>query len=170
MSLINRIKTKVPNTLLAVVLSLILPGLGQIYQKRSKRGTTIMILAITAFLAVFWHKDLLWYIPLALFWMWNILDVIFIKGVPILFPILLWLIIAYGIGIKVTDFRISALFQNQERAMAVIEPMLHPRLFESKSEVREGWVFMQVPCSAEPPIPDKTIDGVRVYASPSCAN
>ncbi len=64
----------------------------------------------------------------------------------------------------------AALFQNQERARAVIEPMLHPRLFEKKSEVREGWAFIEVPCSKDPPLPDRTTNGVRVYITPSCAN
>lgn len=171
MSLFDRVKTQEPNKVLAVVLSLILPGLGQVYQKRSKRGTTIMILAISAFLAVIWYKEPFWYVPVALFWLWNILDVIFNQGIPMFLAVLLWLFVAYGIGVRVTDFRIAELFNNQERAMAVIEPMLHPRLFESKSEVREGWVFMQVPCSPAPPTPDRTSsEGVRVYASPSCAN
>jgi len=157
--------------IIAVILSLILPGLGQVYQRRRSRGTTIMLLAASAFLAVLWYRQPLWYIPIALFWIWNILDVLLEKPVTMIIPILLWLLVAYGIGIRVTEFKISALFKNQERASAVIQPMLKPRFLEKKYEKIEGWVFYQVPCSDNPPLPDRmNASGIKVSISPACAN
>ena len=162
---------KKQSKIIAVILSLILPGLGQVYQRRRSRGTTIMLLAASAFLAVFWYRQPLWYIPIALFWIWNILDVLLEKPVTMIIPILLWLLVAYGIGIRVTEFKISALFKNQGRASAVIQPMLKPRFLEKKYEKIEGWVFYQVPCSDNPPLPDRmNASGIKVSISPACAN
>ena len=157
--------------IIAVILSLILPGLGQVYQGRQKRGSTIMILAVSAFLAVLWYKQPLWYIPVALFWIWNILDVLLEKPVSMIVPVMLWLFVAYGIGLQVTEFKISALFQNQERASAVIQPMLKPRFLEKKFEKIDGWVFYQVPCSDNPPVAERIDEsGIKVSISPACAN
>lgn len=164
-------KLKNRSKLLAVILSLVLPGLGQVFQGRQKRGSTIMILAVSAFLAVLWYQQTVWYIPIALLWVWNILDVVLEKPVTMLLPVLLWLIVAYGIGFKVTEFKVSALFQNQERASAVIKPMLKPRFMEKKFEKIDGWVFYQVPCSDNPPVPERVnTSGIKVSISPACAN
>lgn len=157
--------------ILAVILSLILPGLGQVYQKRQKSGTTIMILAVSGLLAVLWYQQPVWYIPVVLLWIWNILDVVLKKPVTMLIPVALWLLVAYGIGFRVTEFKISSLFKNQERASAVIQPMLKPRFMEKKFEKIDGWVFFQVPCSDNPPVPDRmNPSGVRVWITPYCAN
>jgi len=157
--------------IVAAILSFILPGLGQVYQRRRSRGTTIMLLAASAFLAVLWYRQPLWYIPIALFWIWNILDVLLEKPVTMLIPVLLWLFVAYGIGIRVTEFKISALFKNQERASAVIQPMLKPRFLEKKYEKIDGWVFYQVPCSDNPPVPERVnASGIKVSITPACAN
>ncbi len=160
---------KRPKTI-AIILSLILPGLGQMYQKRGKRGTAIMTLAISALLAVVWYKHPAWYILISAFWIWNVIDVILQKGARMAFAIVIWIIIAYGIGIKVTDFNLAALFQNPERAKAVIQPMLHPKLFEKKTETKEAFVYVEVPCSQNPPVSDRTENGIRIKAFPSCAN
>ncbi|MCE5207850.1 MAG: phosphonate ABC transporter, permease protein PhnE [Chloroflexi bacterium] len=158
-------------SILAVILSILVPGLGQIVQKRNKRGSTILLLAMAALLIVVWYKVPAWYYVVGLFWLWNIVDVLLPpKGAPLFVGVLIWLVLAYGIGSQVTNFDPGALFKNQERAAAVINPMLHPSFFESKYEERKGWAFIEVPCSANPPLPDKTVDGVRVFIAPSCAN
>jgi phosphonate transport system permease protein len=155
----------------ALFLSLLLPGLGQFYQKRTKRGTTIMLLAVTAVLAVVWYKHPIWYTAVALFWIWNIADVLLQdRGAPIIFAVLIWLVLAYGIGTQVTQFDLAALFQNQERARSVIQPMLRPSFLERKTETVSATVLVQVPCSSDPPVPDRTVNGVTVRVSPYCAN
>jgi phosphonate transport system permease protein len=155
----------------AVLLSLLVPGLGQIYQKRTKRGSTIFLLAASALLTVIWYKHPSWYVVLGLFWLWNVADVLLIKkGAPVFIGAIIWLTLAYGIGAQITNFKISALFQNQDRARVVIESMLHPKLFESKYETRIAWAYVEVPCSDNPPKPERTMDGIHVSISPDCAN
>ncbi len=156
---------------LSVILSTLVPGLGQMVQGRTKRGSTILLLAVTAVLTVVWYKVPAWYYVAGLFWVWNIIDTLLTASrSPMFVGVLIWLVLTFGIGSQVTDFKPAALFQNQERASAVIKPMLRPSFFESKSEVKEGWAFIEVPCSSDPPLPDKTVNGVRVYITPSCAN
>lgn len=171
MDLVKILKPRERPKWAAVLLSLLVPGLGQIYQGRTKRGSTIFLLAASAFLTVLWYNNPAWYIPLGLFWLWNVVDVLLAKnGAPIIIGVLFWFVVAYGIGAQITDFKISALFQNQERARSVIESMLHPKLFESKFETKTAWVFIEVPCSEDPPVPERTMDGVHVSISPHCAN
>ena len=165
-------KPRKSNLILALLLSLLIPGLGQLYQGRKKRAGTILILAISAFLAVLWYDKPGWYIPIGLFWLWNLVDTYLNpQGFTFLFPTLLWLVVAYGIGVQVTEFNLGALFSNSERARNVIEPMLRPVFLEKKAEIQTGYVFYQVPCSDAPPAADRTDpNGIRMQISPDCAN
>ncbi len=158
--------------ILAILFSLLIPGLGQIYLERKKRGNTVLILAASALLAVIWHQHYFWYIVLALIWVWNLYDVWKSPiGIHLAPAVILWLFIAYGIGIQVTEFNLAALVKHRGRALAIIEPMLHPTFIEHKKEILKGYVWYEVPCSTSPKTPDRmNPGGVRVYAFPECAN
>lgn len=162
----NKIPVFIPG-----LLSVLIPGLGQIVQKRAKRGGAILLLAVTAVLMALWYGVPGWYIAVGLFWLWNIADALKPpKGVPMFFGVAIWLTMAYGIGAQVTNFDLTALFKNQERAAAVIKPMLRPSFIERKYEERRGWVFVEVPCSDNPPVPEKTVNDIHMTVTPDCGN
>ncbi|MEM5776367.1 MAG: hypothetical protein AAGU05_15295, partial [Anaerolineaceae bacterium] len=100
-------------------------------QGRVRRGSTILLLAVTAALTALWYQVPAWYYVVGLFWVWNIVDTLLpASRSPLFVGVLIWLVLAFGIGSQVTDFKPGALFQNQERASAVIKPMLRPSFSE----------------------------------------
>jgi phosphonate ABC transporter permease subunit PhnE len=131
------------NPTLAVLSSLILPGLGQVLLK--KRGRGLMIFLTTAVLAflINWslvHQNIgsvtfagmvmswLWLL-LILFWVWNVLDVSALradKTLSILPGVVCTAIILYVIAWNVTDVKLSRLVERFNDARNVATNLLNP--------------------------------------------
>lgn len=159
------------NKVLAAVLSLLLPGLGQALQRDWKRGLSILLAIGTALATVSWYGKREWFILIVLLWLWNVWDAFKMpRGAPIPLAVLLWLAMAYGIGWQVTQVNPMALFANAERAQSIIRPMLQPDFLTTRKEKHEGWVEVQVPCSPNPPKAEKTVGGITVRVQPDCGN
>ena len=161
------------SALLAGLLSLLIPGLGHVYQRRWYRG--IAILLATAVLAgmVVWYAKPLWYFAPIGVWLWNIWDAVSLvkgRGVSILIPLAFGLAAAYGIGWQLVgvDFKSASL----ERASAVLRPMLHPDMFQPRRELNQMWTPVYIPCSATETIPvaSREDNGKVASAVPSCAS
>jgi phosphonate transport system permease protein len=159
--------------LIAGLLSLLLPGLGQVYGGQSYRGVVIFFTEVIAILIAIWYKVPAWYIVPALIWLWNIWDATGAakkKPHSAFLPIIAFLVMGYGIGWQITEIDLSVLSKNFDRAVLILKPMLHPD-FVSRIEVtKTGWVPVEVPCSPNPPEAKNTIDGVTVSLTPSCGN
>ena len=155
---------------LSILLAVLLPGLGHISQRRIKGGIYTFVGFGTALAVVAWFGKPAWYSIPAVLWLWNIWDVInFPKKVTALFPVILWLAMAYAIGGKVTDFNIKALFENASRSKEMVQQMFELDFTQPKAERLKGYVDIQCPCSDNPPIPDNTVDGLRVYVDQLCS-
>ncbi|WP_054521193.1 phosphonate ABC transporter, permease protein PhnE [Thermanaerothrix daxensis] len=153
------------------LLSLILPGLGQALQRDWKRGFSIFLAIATAMATVVWYGKSGWYIAIILLWLWNVWDALNMpRGAPVAIAVLLWLGMAYGIGWQVTQVNPMALFTNTERAQSILRPMLQPDFFTARKEKHEGWVEIQVPCSATPPKAEKTVGDIHIRVQPDCGN
>jgi phosphonate transport system permease protein len=76
---------------------------------------------------------------------------------------------AYGIGSQVTEFNLKALVDNATRSRSIIAQMLRLDFTQPKTEKLEGYTDIQAPCSATPPVPDRTINGIRIYVEEPCA-
>lgn len=157
--------------LVGALLSLIIPGLGQVWLGEYRRGVGIFLAFLTAMATTHWYGERAWYIIPAALWVWNIVDAARRPtGVPIWLAALLWLAMAYGIGWQVTQINIIGLIKNRERAATILAPMLRPDFIEKRENRFEYWVEIQVPCSTNPPRAEKTFpSGVRVVANPDCA-
>jgi len=155
----------------AALLSLIIPGLGQVWRGEVRRGIAVFLTFASALITTLWYGVPSWYLaPIAL-WVWNIWDAIQLpKGAPIIIASLIWLVMAYGIGWQVTQINMTALFSNPERAASILRPMLNPDFIATRENVSEYWVPVQVPCSLQPPKAEKSFDGVHIVATPDCAN
>jgi phosphonate transport system permease protein len=84
--------------------------------------------------------------------------------------VILWLAIAYGIGWQVTGMNPMALFENPDRANNILSQMLKPTMFEKRSTTVEGYVQLQVPCTANPPKAERTQNNIHIVVTPDCAN
>jgi phosphonate transport system permease protein len=160
------------SAILAGVLSLLLPGLGQVCLRRWYRGVVILLATVVLSGMVVWYAKPLWYFAPAGVWLWNVWDAASLvkgRGRPILIPVLFGLAAAYGIGWQMVgvDFKAASM----ERAAVVIRPMLHPDMFQARRELNRMWTPIYVPCSATEAIPTarREDNGKVAFATPDCA-
>jgi phosphonate transport system permease protein len=161
---------KIPNKFLVVMLSALIPGLGQVLQRRYRAGISIFIGFATSLAIVLWYGKPTWYIIPALFWLWNIWDTASSIGRKALIPILIWLVMAYGIGGQVTEFNLKALVQNAGRSKDIVREMFKIDFTQPRAEKLSGFTDIQSPCSDFPPTPFHTDDNIRVYVEEPCGN
>ena len=156
--------------LVSIFLSALVPGLGQLIQKKYRAAIAIFLAVATSIAVVAWYGKPAWYILPALIWLWNIWDASSLPGGKnAVLPILLWLLMAYGIGGQVTEFNLRALVENSKRSKDIVSAMFQLDFTQPKTEKKEGFTDIQSPCSATPPVPDRTVNGVRVYVVEPCA-
>ncbi|PIU91805.1 MAG: phosphonate ABC transporter, permease protein PhnE [Anaerolineae bacterium CG06_land_8_20_14_3_00_57_67] len=156
---------------LAALLSLILPGLGQAFQRDVRRAIGIFMAVVLALGAVVWYGKTIWFVVLAALWLWNVWDAYRLpQGAPMIMAALFWLLIAYGVGWQVTEIHFSAFIENSERASSILRPMTQPDFLVLRMEQHRGWVQVEVPCSTNPPRVEHTNDnGIYISVSPDCA-
>ena len=123
--------------------SLLIPGLGQILQKRVLRGITIFLSALLLAFLIQWSLNLYnigqfvfgkwltsWlFIPLALFWVWNVLDSIKLRNIKPASPllgILSAIFILFIIAWDVTDVKPNRLVERFGDAKIVATRIINP--------------------------------------------
>lgn len=155
---------------MAIVLSILVPGLGQVVQRRYRAAIALFIGFATSLAIVLWYGKPAWYVIPALFWLWSIWDAASTSGRKSLIPILIWLVMAYGIGGQVTEFNLKALVQNAGRSKDIVREMFKIDFTQPRAEKLNGFTDIQSPCSDFPPAPLRTDDNIRVYVEEPCAN
>lgn len=168
---------RIPSKWFSALLSALLPGLGQVFQKRIKAGIYIFLAFATAVAVVAWYGKYSgsatsnwWVIPILL-WLWNLLDAAFYpKASRVIIPVLLWLILAYGVGGQVTEFNLPALFQNAGRSKAMMQQMVRLDFYQPRTEKRQGFTQIESPCSAAPGAPTHSTGEIEVTVVQPCAN
>jgi len=136
-------RTPSVNPALAVLSSLILPGLGQVLLKKRGRGLMIFLTAAVSAFLIDWgfsnqnigsttiggvETSWLW-LPLILFWAWNVLDARALtanKTFSILPGIIFIAIILYVIAWNVTDVKLNRLVERFNDARNVATNLLNP--------------------------------------------
>lgn len=160
-----------PSKLVIGILSTLIPGLGQVVQKKYRNGISIFLAFATALAVTLWYQKPIWFIIPVLLWIWNIWDAVSqSKTAGAIIPVLLWLVMAYGIGGKVTEFDLKALLGNGSRVKNMVQQMTKLDFTQPKADRRVGYLEVQSPCSLTPPTPDHTENGIRVYLQQPCAN
>ncbi len=159
--------------LIAGLLSLVVPGVGQIYARQRYRGGVVLLSVLIAILVVAWYKVPGWYAVPAVVWLWNVWDAASLtKGKPrsALLPVIAMLVMSYWIGWQVTDIDLSALTRNLNRAASILTPMMRPDFFARVEITNMGWAPVEVPCGPNPPVATNTVNGITVNVSPNCGN
>ncbi len=159
------------SALVAGLLSLILPGLGQIYARQRYRGVTVFLSFLLTALAVIWYKVPGWYAAPIIIWLWNIWDAVSAArniSRSIFLPLAALLVMSYGVGWQVTNIDLSALTKNYDRAVTILSPMLHPDFFARLEVTNSGWAPVEVPCGPNPPPAQNTVGSISITVSPNC--
>lgn len=168
---------KTPSKWLSILLSILLPGLGQILLRRVKAGIYIFLAFATALAVAIWYGNNTgngftpWLIIPVLIWLWNIFDVaLYPKVSKTIIPVVLWLILAYGVGGQVTEFDLPALFENAGRSQGMIQQMVNLDFTQPRTEKKQGFSDIESPCSASPAAPNHTTGEIDVTVVQPCAN
>lgn len=159
--------------LVAGLLSLVLPGLGQLYARERYRAVAVLLSALVAVLTCLWYGVPAYYLAPAIIWLWGVWDAAgSARGHPrsVLLPLVAILVMGYGIGWQVTSIDLSALTRNLNRASSIVQPMFHPDFISRRSITNTGWGPVEVPCGPTPPAASNTVDNITVRISPDCAN
>jgi phosphonate transport system permease protein len=159
--------------LVAGLLSLLIPGLGQVYTGERYRGGGVFLSAAITVVIAFWYNVPGWYLVPAVVWLWNIWDATsLVKGRkrPLSIIIAAILVMGYGIGWQVTQIDPSALTKNLDRAKSIVIPMFHPDLFTHRAYTNIGWAPIEVPCGPNPPRAQNTVNSITISISPDCGN
>jgi phosphonate transport system permease protein len=159
--------------IIAAVLSLVIPGLGQVYARRNYRGIIVLLGVLITVLVVIWYKVPGYYAAPVIIWLWNIWDAANSangRNRSVLLPIAAILIMSYGIGWQATGIDLGALTKNLDRVASFLKPMIHPDFITHAQETNSGWAPVEVPCGPNPPSSTNTVNNITISVSPNCGN
>ncbi len=159
--------------LVAALLSLLVPGLGQVYAGQRYRGVALFICTLLTLLSAIWYKVPGWFAIPGVIWLWNLWDAASVaagKTRAATLPVMAILVMGFGIGWQVTQIDTSALTRNLDRASSIVRPMFHPDFISHRQEEHSAWAAVLVPCGPNPPPPSNTVNGITMSLSPNCAN
>jgi phosphonate transport system permease protein len=131
----------------AAVLSLILPGAGQLYAGRRARGLALLIgllLQALLFRAVGLPGLVAWLAPI---WLWNILDAASLsRGRPLAatLPTLLLLALNLAAGVAITETRPAELARGLPKMAPIARGLLQPDLFERRRETQQATAHINI--------------------------
>jgi len=139
---------------LSSVLSLIVPGLGQVYAGSPSRGAAFFIaIAVTAIL-VRWRGNSLLYTGIAVAWLWNVWDACNLaqgRRLSSILPFLAIALVLYVIGWGVTEINLRRLLTDVADVKPLVSDLFQPAVFERDIEELVGEVQFESPCSDSPP-------------------
>ncbi|GAB4429319.1 MAG: hypothetical protein Kow0031_09860 [Anaerolineae bacterium] len=160
------------NPALAAILSLVIPGAGQLLAGQRGRALALFGSVLVSVLVIWWQQLTGLYIFLAFVWLWNVWDAFNLaKGTRLsYFPALLaTLIIIYYAGWIITEIEPVKLFKQADRVAPIVQGMLQPDFVEQEAETRKDRAPFEIPCSDNPP-PETTnlANGATIILSKTC--
>jgi phosphonate transport system permease protein len=159
---------------LAGLLSLIIPGVGQLYLGERNRGLSFLgVAVILAGLLTWLHIPAL-YLGLLPFWLWNAWDArqrargqrpSFVLG------FVLVAVVVYAIGWQVTEISVGKLILGVPKIRPVVASLVQPDVMTRDVEVVEAVRAFESPCSdSPPPVAQPGASGPYLVAEPTCGD
>jgi phosphonate transport system permease protein len=145
--------------LLPALISLVVPGSGQFVLGERGRGIGFLATIVILGSLIAWQGTLTLLIPLVFIWLWGAWDAYRLAtgregrlGAPILLAVL----IVYGLAFVATEAHPSRLISGWPRVQPYLKALVQPELMEHPTEDRVGSTPFQVPCIDPLPAPGKT--------------
>jgi phosphonate transport system permease protein len=159
--------------LLPAFVSLIVPGSGQFILGERARGIGFLATIIVLGALIAWQGTIALLAPLAFIWLWGAWDAYRLavgKKGRLGAPILLAVLIVYGLAFVATEFDPVRLATDWPRMQPYLRALTEPELMEYPTEDRIGTVPILVPCVDPLPEPNKNpSEDPRLTASVDCA-
>jgi phosphonate transport system permease protein len=160
------------NPWLTAILSLFIPGSGQILLDQKGRGLSIFLAIVISMAIILWQDLTSLFILVLFVWLWNVWDAYgLVRGKihSFLPPLLATLVVIYISGWIITEIEPAKLFRQANRAAPIAEGMLSPDYLTRESEFRKERAPFEVHCSDDPPPTTKTLPGgATITLSKSC--
>lgn len=140
--------------ILSSILSLIIPGSGQVYAGYTSRGVAFFITILVTLFMVIWRRNDLLYTGIAVTWLWNVWDAYNLargRRLSSVIPFLIMAIIIYIIGWGVTGINLHRLFTEVADVKPLVSSLFKPAVLERDIEKLVGEVLFESPCSDSPP-------------------
>ncbi len=145
---------KKKSPILASILSLLIPGLGQVYLGELVRGVAFFLSVVVTSLLVRWRGDEFLYAGIAISWLWSGWDAYNLgrgRRLSPAFPFLIVALIVYIIGWQVTDIKLTRLITDVGDIKPLVADLLQPAFLERDIETQVGEILFESPCSDNPP-------------------
>jgi phosphonate transport system permease protein len=159
--------------LLPAFVSLIVPGSGQFILGERARGIGFLAIIVILGALIAWQGTIALLAPLAFIWLWEAWDAYRLavgKKGRLGAPILLAVLIVYGLAFVATEFDPVRLVTGWPGMQPYLRALTEPELMEYPTEARIGSVPIQVPCVDPLPEPSKSPSkDPRLTASVDCA-
>ena len=139
---------------LASILSLLLPGLGQLYIGQLTRGVALLVAILVAALLAQWKESSFLYPGILLAWLWGIWDSYNLaqgRKISLVPPFLIIGIIIYIIGWQVTDIKLKRLITDIGDIKPLVSDLVQPAFLERDIEEQMAQAIFESPCSDNPP-------------------
>jgi len=139
---------------LSSLLSLIVPGLGQIYVGQISRGVSLFLAVAITSLLVRWRGIDALYSGIIIVWLWNVWDAYSIareKRISLVLPFLMIALTIYIIGWGVTEINFTRLITGVKDIKPLVADLFQPAVLERDIETQVAEVLFEVPCSDNPP-------------------
>jgi phosphonate transport system permease protein len=161
--------------ILSAVLSVV-PGLGQLYNGSTVRGVVLFVSIGLLVPLIVWTGNKALFASVLLAWLWNIYDAYSLaqgKRLPVLVPVLAIALVVYFIGWGVTKINLERLVTDVADIRPLVTSLLKPAVLERDIETQTGSVFVEIPCSENPPPKEEPpAEGpyLRLVSGSTCGN
>ena len=159
--------------ILPAFISLVVPGSGQFLLGDRLQGIGYLATILILGALIAWQGTIALLAPLAFIWLWGAWDAYRLavgKKGRLGAPILLAVLIVYGLAFVATEFDPVRLATDWPQMQPFLKSLVQPELMEYPTEARIGSVPMQVPCIDPLPEPSKNpSEDPRLTASVDCA-
>lgn len=150
-------KRRRPAAWLCSLLSLAVPGLGQVVQGDVWRGAALLAAILLLGGLNLWKGTPLLFVPLAAVWLWGVWDSFRrARGRPSgsAWPFLLAALVVYALGLRLTEINFGRLLTNWPAVQPIVHALVRPELLARPTEDLKGWTPLQVPCVDPLPPPE----------------
>jgi phosphonate transport system permease protein len=149
-------RSKLRSPWLGGLLSLLLPGLGQVVEGNTWRGIGLLATIMAVGGLNLWKGTPLLFVPLAALWLWGVWDAFRRaqgrrSGTTV--PFLLAALVVYALGARATEMDFTRLFTGWPKMGPIVQALVHPDLLARPTEDLTAWAPLQVPCVSPLPAP-----------------